>query len=558
MLITIYNNNESDRFETDFKSNLILPKNCELKLTNAYISLSHKITIPDLLITISANGTASYTDDIPIAGGTYALGELANLIETEAQTIANENLMSLDINFTYDSTKGYGAGCFILDVEATSKFANIFQPLDLSEAEFNDFDIAVDDQLVGDATKTLVMNLGVSYVGVSEILDKSAPPVSVESWGYFISNETLFFKYWLRKGTGGGTSITPPITKDGAGCFTFQDNGNAENYYVGLTNKTTDFSDVNDDSFTEITNLDNIPVYVLIVKTTNGTYLAGEAHFFEIATGGTPVEVGKITATRHPNLFPISADDSIGVVCNAGGNANYYVKKSGLSWSSVGVNHGALRHTFDDTVSLHMCMALYTANSGTNFTDTSIKNPSGTIIDTTMNNATDAYGQFIEWDWGVSGVGSTDTNLLFGFTDKVYNDDTSAGDSLANILEDNTEDVKVDGTDIVNTWKLAPYINLLCESLPINSYSDTDTDTGQNGLDNSKCIASIPRYDLNGNFNVGYNLTYDPVEANVIKLNNAEEINVSQLRFRLQQSDGQIPKDLASPMGFVLDFNGQV
>jgi hypothetical protein len=558
MLITIYNNNESDRFETDFKSNLILPKNCELKLTNAYISLSHKITIPDLVITISANGSVPYTDDIPIASGTYALGELANFIQAEAQSIANENAMSVDINFSYDSTKGYGKGCYVLDMASTSKLANIFQALDLSQAEFNDFDVVVDDVQVGDATKTLVMNLGVSYVGVSEILDKSTPPVSVESWGYFISNETLLFKYWLRKGTGGGISIQPPVTKDGAGCFTFQDNGNAENYYVGLTNKTTDFSNIADDTFVQITNLENIPVYVLIVKTTNGAYLAGEAHFFEITAGGNPVEVGKITATRHPNLFPISADDTIGVVCNSGGTANYYVKKSGLSWSSVGVNHGAVRHTFDDNVSLHMCMALYSANSGTGFTDTSIKNPSGTIIDTEMNTATDKYGQFVKWDWGTSGVGATDTNLLFGFTDNTSEQDTSAGDDLANLIEDNTEDVMIDGTDTINTWKLAPYINLLCENLPINSYSDTDTDIGQNGLDNSKCIASIPRYDLNGNFNVGYNLTYDPVEANVIRLNNAEEINVSQLRFRLQQSDGQIPKDLASPMGFVLDFNGQV
>ena len=57
MLITIYNNNESDRFETDFKSNLILPKNCELKLTNAYIALSHEVTIPELTIELKANGS---------------------------------------------------------------------------------------------------------------------------------------------------------------------------------------------------------------------------------------------------------------------------------------------------------------------------------------------------------------------------------------------------------------------------------------------------------------------------------------------------------------------
>ena len=46
MLITIYNNEAKDSFQTNFKSNLILPKNCELKLTNAFISLAHRITIP--------------------------------------------------------------------------------------------------------------------------------------------------------------------------------------------------------------------------------------------------------------------------------------------------------------------------------------------------------------------------------------------------------------------------------------------------------------------------------------------------------------------------------
>ena len=97
----------------------------------------------------------------------------------------------------------------------------------------------------------------------------------------------------------------------------------------------------------------------------------------------------------------------------------------------------------------------------------------------------------------------------------------------------------------------------MIENLPIDSYSDINTDTTENELDNSKCIASIPRYDQNGRFTIGYNLMYNPVEANVIKLHNEHEINVSQLRFRLQQADGQIPQDLDQPMSFVLDFNGE-
>ena len=46
MLITIYNNEAKDSFQTNFKSNMILPKNCEIKLTNAFIALAHRITIP--------------------------------------------------------------------------------------------------------------------------------------------------------------------------------------------------------------------------------------------------------------------------------------------------------------------------------------------------------------------------------------------------------------------------------------------------------------------------------------------------------------------------------
>ena len=558
MLITIYNNNESDRFETDFKSNLILPKNCELKLTNAYIALSHEITIPELTIVLKANGSTPTGYSATIPAGTYTLQGLADIITLNTQAVADTNLMSLKIDLSYDSSKGFSSGCYTLDVEAKSLLANFFQELNVSVAGYSEFTTGVDDVLVSSVDVELTQYGGNSFIGATNILDKSTPPVAVESWGYIIDNEEIEFKYWLRAGSGGGTGIQPPVSKDGAGCFTFQDNANAENYYVGLHTGAIDFAGVNDDTFPMIENIDNVPVYVLIVKTTNGTYNAGEAYFYE-NTGGTPARVAKITANHHPNLFPIADNDSIGVVCNLNGNAQYYLKKAvaGSEWRSIPINHGATRHVFNDTDTMRLCASIYSTNSGTASTDASIKNPSGTFISTADLVKYDKFGEEISWDWGTSGTGPTDSNKLLGFTDKVSTDSTTSP-TLANLLANNDDEVPVDGSKTDSTWKTAPYINLICESLPVNSYTDTDTDIGQNGLDNSKCIASIPRYDANGNFNIGYNLTYNPVEANVIKLNNAEEINVSQLRFRLQQSDGQIPKDLSSPMGFVLDFNGQV
>ena len=466
--------------------------------------------------------------------------------------------MSLKIDLGYDEKKGFSPNCYTLDVEAKSLLANFFQELNVSVTDYSEFTAGVDDTLVGDADAQLTQYGGNSFIGATNILDKATPPVAVQSWAYIVDNEQIDFKYWLRKGTGGGILSQPPVSKDSAGCFTFEDNANAENYYVGLHTGAIDFSSVVDDTFAMIENIDNVPVYVLIVKTTNGTYNAGEAYFYE-NSGAAPARVAKITATHHPNLFPVTDNDSIGVVCNLNGNAQYYLKKAvaGSVWKTIPINHGATRHVFNDTDEMRLCYSIYSTNLGTASTDASIKNPSGTFISTADLVKYDKFGEEISWDWGTSGSAVTDSNLLLGFADKV-NTDSTTSPNLANILATNDAEVPVDGSKTDQTWKTAPYINLICESLPINSYTDTDTDINENGLDNSKCIASIPRYDANGNFNIGYNLTYNPVEANVIKLNNAEEINVSQLRFRLQQSDGQIPKDLATPMGFVLDFNGQV
>ena len=564
MLITIYNNNESDRFETDFKSNLILPKNCELKLTNAYIALTHEVNIPELSIVLMANGSDPIPYTVTIPAGTYTLQAVADLITLKTQTVADANSMDLKINMKYDGSMGYSIGCFTLDVEAQSLLANLFQPLDVSSAGgYNTFTKVIDDILVSAVDIEIHVNtaggIKTSYLGATGILDKATPPVAVESWGYNIENAELVFEFWLRKGA--GSAIQPPVKTDGAGCLTFQDNGNVQNYYVGLSSGKPGFLDLISNDFDQIENLDETPIYALVVKTTDGTFNAGEVYFYENSGASAPHPVvAKISARRHPNLFPITQNDTIGFICNTGGNAvaEYYIKKAASTeWVRVNTYHKVARHVFDKSDDLSLCYSIYGANGGSTWQNTSIKNPSGTLVGGDLEDKLDEYGQSISWDWGTSGTGATESNLLFGFSDQVVTDNAT-GDDLANVLAENEVDVPVDGYRTDSSWKTAPYINLLCESLPVNSYTDTDTDIGQNGLDNSKCIASIPRYDLNGNFNVGYNLTYNPVEANVIKLNNAEEINVSQLRFRLQQSDGQIPKDLASPMGFVLDFNGQV
>ena len=58
----------------------------------------------------------------------------------------------------------------------------------------------------------------------------------------------------------------------------------------------------------------------------------------------------------------------------------------------------------------------------------------------------------------------------------------------------------------------------------------------------------------NYSFKNSDNVVYNPVVPNDIKLNNAEDISISQLEFRIQGADGQYPHDLALPQAYVLEI----
>ena len=382
---------------------------------------------------------------------------------------------------------------------------------------------------------------------MASILNTAGTPVEVSSWAYMIENEDITFHKWLLANQTGNAHQPPsaPSSLDAYGAMSFQDNGKTENYWVGLTNGATDLSAMGDNTFTEITNLDNIPICILVVKSINGGFSAGEVIIYENADGNGLDEVGRI---KTPVGF--TANDKIGVSLQDGNNVVYWYRKhNGNRWIKIPIKGSAQRYTPSTGEDLNFCYSVYGKNSAGN-ENTSFKNWYGSFADDATEKLND-YGQYIKWDWN-------DNETELGFEDDDYHKETSGSNNLAELKFANEDEVLVDGDNDNETYKTAPYINLMIENLPINSYSDVNTDTLENELDNSKCIASIPRYDQNGKFSIGYNLMYNPVEANVIKLQNEHEINISQLRFRLQQADGQIPQDLDQPMSFVLDFNGEV
>ena len=545
MLITIYNNEAKDSFQTNFKSNLILPKNCELKLTNAFISLAHRITIPADKTTfkISANDESSGTAHVvTISAGIYSLSALAKEFDSKIKGVVDTNKLSLEVDILYDSQKGYEQGALTFDIKALSLNANIYKNIPVETGEYATWVQNEDSTLINDSTAIIEFHNGVNHLGVSKLEDTSN--TDVDSWAYLVENEEITFHKWLEPNQLGNVHQPPsiPASLEPYGALSIQDNGQNQNYWFGFTTGATNFTGITSNAFTEIEDLDNCPIVVLVMKVANGAaFPANSVHIYE-NTGSGLKEVGKKkTGFNHTDKLAITIQNGNDVIY-------WYRAHNGSKWKQIPIRGNEQRFTPAVGDAHNFAYAVYGANADDSRASASMKNFYGSFAEDATAEVND-FGQYWKWDWNGNGE-------QFGFEDPTY-EKTSTGAELAEREFSNEAPVKVDGDTTLETYKTAPYINLMIDNLPINSYSDNNTDTTENELDMSKCIASIPRYDQNGRFTIGYNLMYNPVEANVIKLHNEHEINLSQLRFRLRQADGQIPQDLDQPMSFVLDFNGE-
>jgi len=550
MLITIYNNEAKDSFQTTFKSNMILPKNCELKLTNAFIGLAHRITIPETqserTYKISANEDGGTAYDVVISAGLYSLEALAKEIETKTKAVIALNKLSLDISVSYDNALGYDENALVFIIDAQTLNANKFISQPLNTGAYGTFTITENSNLIDQALDSAILNQtgNVNFVGMNSV--KSTAGAEVDSWGYFNSFMDTTFHKWLLPSRRGNGHQPPsiPSSINPYGAVSIQDNSQTKNYWIGLTSGASNLAGVTTNAFTQITNIDNCPIVALVVKADEAGFTSGHVHIYENSAGAGLVEIGKTTGFVNGDKLGITIENLTEVVY-------WHRGHSGNRWKEIKISHGALRYQPSNGQALHFAFSVYGKNTPDSDAGASFKNWYASIADDATEQYGD-FGQYIKWDWNGNGV-----KLGFTETADKYVADSTGGFELADLNFGNNVPVLVDGDNTLETYKTAPYLNLMVENLPINSYSDINTDTLENELDNSKCIASIPRYDQNGKFSIGYNLMYNPVEANVIKLHNEHEINISQLRFRLQQADGQIPQDLANPMSFVIDFNGE-
>ena len=145
-------------------------------------------------------------------------------------------------------------------------------------------------------------------------------------------------------------------------------------------------------------------------------------------------------------------------------------------------------------------------------------------------------GQFIKLDF------SQTLATKMGLDQNSYEKDTTGTTDKAKLVFKNEKDAttKINGTE-------PPFVQVNINNLPVKSYTRRDTrqTDGFKGNTSSRCIANVSRFDINGAYN-GH-LVDTGNNQPLIHLNNAEEINLSQLRIRLTNVDGTIPEDLAPP-----------
>ena len=554
MLITLYSNDLSNNFTVDFKDNIILPKYTTIRMTNALLTLAHNFVIDqDKQIKIIYNNKDQPPNVFVINAGQYTLAELAQHIELRInQNFTNNGPSNAKATMTYDVSKGFGAGCFDLEIEMTSLDVNIFQISDWGSANWSsDLTVYKDDSTLDTATTEFNSDGTNNFGGV---IGLSHDGTLLDSWGYLVAHQTLLIKNWLEPTESVKlTNQAPAPVKDQPyGCLSWKDNGNESSYYVALNKTDPDFPNlgISNNDYLQITNLAGSPVMVLYTKSDStdvDQYPYNSLTIFETIDGGTMEEVAQLEG--------FTGDEYVAVSFANGHFPTYYYKDDvGDDWIEIDLSSATAsdRYTYVNTDNLKFGFSSFSKSATTADADLQISEIFSSGKSSTDTN-TENWGQYLKLDW--NNTNNNGFGIQLGFEENTYESDTSGTSpaKLAQLSLKNEDTVSVLGD--ASGAKYAPYINVNIDNLPIVSYGCNSTDDTLIGM--NKCIASIPRYDFQGNFELAYNLVYNPVEPNTIRLNNAEEISISNLQMRLQQADGSYAVDIEAPKSFVLDVQSE-
>lgn len=542
MLITIYNNQAKTSFQQYFKENMIIPKNASICLTNALIPIDHSFIVSvnrNIATTVSEDGGTPF--NVVIVAGSYSLDSFCSHFETQFQTALDAVKAQVNVKVSYAGS-GTKTGVLNFNFTGQSLFYNQIFNYQFGSADYTTkMNVKVSSTLItaGAGGHSIYQNYTApnSFMGTN-ILKKDG--VDVNSWGK-INFSTMPIKFWL-KSSDKGSTYQPPVPandKFSYASLSFENNNSTLNknycFVVSNGNPNIDGAVVSND-FTQWLNFGGAEIIVMVCNVNNGIYVAGNVYIAENdGTGAGAVQVVS-------NAF--AKGDTFGISLEDGNSPYYFIKTSGTTtWNGIAVPTSATRNTASNTKVYRWGFSQYGGGVDTD-AKAVIKNIYGTFYPDNIEVSN--FGQYLKLSFPQAladdlGITSLDQENSVGGTD------------IMGLQFSNDTDVLVGGDDASD--KLVPYLNLQCLNLPVNSYSQTDTN--ESGLCSSKTIASIPRYAYDGSFKNADNVVYNPVVPNEIDLNNAEEISVSNLEFRIQGADGQYPHDLALPQSYVIEVKSK-
>tara|TARA_R110000803_G_scaffold60516_1_gene119782 strand:- start:2297 stop:3949 length:1653 start_codon:yes stop_codon:yes gene_type:complete len=542
MLITIYNNQSKTSFQQYFKENMIIPKNASICLTNALIPIDHTFILNETYsIAVVVNQNNAVPFNVALASGSYSLSGFMSYFETQFKTALDNVLAQIKVDCSYS---GSGTKSGVLDFSFTGQslfYDQIFNYAFGTEDYTTSMNVKIAPTLIttGAGGHSIFQNYTApnSYMGTN-LLRKDG--VDVNSWGK-INFSIMPIRFWLKSSDKGGTYQPPVPSNDkfSYAMLSFENNNSSLNknycFVVSNGNPTAEGA-ITDNTFPQFLNFGNAEIIVMVCNETNGIYTAGNIYVAE--NDGTGAGASQVVSHAFVK------GDTFGI-CLEDGNAPYYnIKSSGTTtWTGVAVPTSTTRNTASNTKTYRWGFSQYGGGVDT-IAKAVIKNIYGSFYPDNVEVSN--FGQYLKLTFPAQLA--TDLGI-----NNVEQENDVSGVNIVGLSFDNDTDVLIGGDD--SSDKLVPYLNLQCLNLPVNSFSTTDTN--EIGLCSSKTIASIPRYAYDGSFKNSDNVVYNPVVPNEIKLNNSEEISISQLEFRIQGCDGQYPHDLALPQSYVLEIKSK-
>ena len=535
MLITLYENTNPTSFNQDFAENVILPRNAELKLLSAFCNRKpiFELDASDNF-TLKANDKDWAGEQVVFTNLSLSGFELSETIKFYLQLTSNNNNLELKPVVTYDATKNAGAGAFTFDIKALSLYynkdniiiynntpagyANWAATVTEKDASINTFTI----NRRNDSGSPLTSN----FLGCSEILDASSNPI-FDFRNVTYADKEHIVRDWYAPNS---DNAIRPISEAPFGMFKFNIK-NLQNdgltYWVGITAQKPDITAMTSGGIDDLDQLKDCD-YVALFMGSNQTFSPiGSLSAGDIVVGaysGGFWNWNKLSATATQNdrfafVLPNTTDEKISL------------HKYNNGWSNI---HTYSFDTLSDTKSYSYAVGFQQqAVSGLN------ANQQLEDIEMTSqqsyNHMAD-MGQYIELQFSQS------LALKMGLSHSPYKNDTTGTDDKAHLHFQNDKK----GQTKLNVNE-PPFVCLDINNLPVKSYtsSNSETGVGYNGLQSSKTIANLSRFDYEGNYN-GHLIDVGNNQP-VIRLKNAEEITLSQLHIRLKNVDGTIPNDLAPP-----------